>query len=133
ANSEDGESVELPSSLTAVLKVGAKEELKLTSSYEYKSDGTPTKTEINIVLGAFGLKSKVSNDGTNSSTEFAFLKGTETLMSLNASANGNLTVDNANDNEDFDNIVKNANVTFEIMNIKLMGEADIKAIADAND
>ncbi|HEX8378137.1 MAG TPA: hypothetical protein VF602_09975 [Pedobacter sp.] len=128
---DDGESVELPASVSSTLRVGSKDEMKLISSYEYKTDGTPTKVDINFMLGSFSLITKVSNDVTNLTSEFSILKGTEVLLSLKTSANGNLAVDNAKDAEEFDAVVKNANATFEIMNIKLAGQVDVKAIRDA--
>ncbi len=128
---DDGESVELPASVSSTLRVGSKDEMKLISAYEYKTDGTPTKVDINLMLGSFSLITKVSNDVTNLTSEFSILKGTEVLLSLKTSANGNLAVDNAKDAEEFDAVVKNANATFEIMNIKLAGQVDVKAIRDA--
>ncbi len=131
SSEDDGESVELPASVSSTLRVGSKDEMKLISSYEYKTDGTPTKVDIHFMLGSFSLITKVSNDVTNLTSEFSILKGTETLLSLKTSANGNLAVDNAKDAESFDAVVKNANATFEIMNIKLAGQVDVKAIRDA--
>jgi hypothetical protein len=127
----DGDSAELPASVTTTLKMNNKEELKITSLYEYKSDGTPTKVAVNLMMGVYTLKTKVANDGAVSSTELAFLKGAESLMSLNASANGNLSLNSASSSSNPDDIVKNANATFEIMNIKLAGMVDVKAVIDA--
>ncbi|WP_207427792.1 hypothetical protein [Pedobacter sp. SYSU D00535] len=127
----EGESAELPASMTAVLKVDNKEELKYTSSFEYKNDGTPTKADINLVLGAFTLKTKVDNSSSAMSSEFSLAKGTEVLLSLTTSAAGNMTVDNANSADDLDEFLKSANASFEIMNFKLLGQVDIKGIADA--
>lgn len=124
----DGDKGELPASIIAVLTVDGKEELKYTSTFEYKSDGTPSKTDLNVALGAYTFKSSLNNTGADASTSFSFLKDKETLISLSAGANGNL---NIKEDEEFEDIVKNANVTFEIMHIKLAGQADIKAISTA--
>lgn len=127
----DGEKGELPKNVTTTLTVDNKEELKLTSSHEYKTDGTPTKTEVNLVLGAFLLKTNVNNTGTSLTSEVSFSKGADKLFSLNSTANGNTTIGAINNNDDFETIVKNANTTFEIMNIKFAGMVDIKAISDS--
>lgn len=125
----DAESVELPSSITAVLKVNNNEALKLTSAYEYKSDGTPTNVDINLLMGAFTLKTKVSNTTSKLSSEFSIRKGTEVLISLNAAATGSLSVDNANKADDVSDVIQNANASFEIMNIKLAGQIDFKSLS----
>ena len=53
------------------------------------------------------------------------------MLSLTTNANGNLTVDNGKNSDDLVDVLKNANATFEIMDIKLAGKIDIKAISDA--
>ena len=128
---EEGETVELPASQSTILKVDDHVELSLISAFEYKTDGTPTKAYINLVLGAFSMKTFVNNDGVNLKSGFSLNKGTEQLMSLNTEANGNLTVENGQNSDDIVDVLKNANATFEIMNIQLVGKIDVKAISDA--
>lgn len=128
----EDETAELPASISAVLKVSSQELLKLSSSYEYKTNGTPTKVDINLVLGTFALKTKVSNTTSSLTSELSVLKGTEVLLSLNTAANGSLNIDNADGADDISSVVKNANATFEIMNIKLAGQVDFKALSDEN-
>ena len=53
------------------------------------------------------------------------------MLSLTTNANGNLTVDNGKNSDDLVDVLKNANATFEILNIKLVGKIDVKAISDA--
>ena len=62
---EEGKSGELPASQSTILKVDDNVELSLISAFEYKTDGTPTKADINLVLGAFSIKTLVNNDGVN--------------------------------------------------------------------
>jgi hypothetical protein len=119
---------ELPASVSASLKVDNKEELKLTSEYAYKANATPTKADINIIMGSYSFITKIGNDGSKLTSSFSFLKGTETLIALNTAVNGNLNFDV----EDEETIVNNANATFEVMNIKLAGIVDITAIQKAN-
>ena len=129
----DGETIELPSSVSASLKADNKEELKLTSSYEYKTDGTPTKSEVNIVLGAFTLNTKVNNTTTEATSSLSIKKGTETLLSFSADAKGTMSKGNAEEIDDVEEFVTNANANFEIMHIKLLGQVDFKAVGAAND
>jgi len=128
----EGERAELPASITAALIVDNKEELKLTSNYQYKSDGTPTKTETTLVLGAFTLKTSSSNNSSDFGSSLSISKGSETLLSFSAGASGTLSVDGATNMDDPNEIVKNANASFEIMNIKLAGQVDFKGLNTAN-
>lgn len=120
---------ELPSTINSVLKIDGKEELKLTSTYTYKSNGTPTGADVNLMMGAFIFKANAGNNGTDLTSSFSFLKGTELLIGLNVNVNGNTNLDANSDGD----IVKNANATFEIMNIKLAGQVDVKSIRAANE
>ena len=128
ATVKTSEGDELPASVSASLKVDNKEELKLTSDYAYKANGTPTKADINIIMGGYSFITKIENDGSKLTSSFSFLKSTETLIALNTAVNGNLNFDV----QDEETIVNNANATFEVMNIKLAGIVDIAAIQKAN-
>jgi hypothetical protein len=129
--SVDGTTYELPASVNATLKVDGKDELKLTSTYEFSTDGTPLKTNIDLALGSFAFKIDISNDLKVLNSGLTISKGTETLFSLNAVGNGNTNFNVIKDAEKFEDVLKNANTSMQIMNIKIAGQIDIKAIADA--
>ncbi|WP_256011021.1 hypothetical protein [Desertivirga xinjiangensis] len=129
----DGETFELPTSISATLVADNNEEVKLTSTYEYKADGTPSKADVTLRLGSFTFETHVSNTVSEANTSLSVKKGNETLISFSASANGNMSIGGAEDIDDIDSFVKNANATFEIMNIQLVGQVDIKKIREAND
>ena len=120
---------ELPSSISSILKVDGKEELKLSSTFTHKSNGTPTAADVNVLMGTFVFKANASNDGKNLTTQFSFLKGTELLIGLTTNVSGNTNFDSNNDGD----IVKNANATFEVMNIMLVGQVDVKSLQIANE
>lgn len=124
----DGEKVELPKSSTATLKVDGKTELTWTSSHEYKADGTPTKTSTSVTIGAFILASNTNNDGNNVSSGFSLKKGSKQLLAANLSGESTATVTNVNNEEDVENLIKNANADFTVMNFKFIGQANIKEI-----
>ena len=121
---------ELPSSISSILTIDGKEELKLSSTYTYKSNGTPTAGDVNLLMGAFTFKANASNDGTDLTSQFSLLKGTELLIGLTTGVNGNTNFDAVSDGKD---IVNNANATFEVMNIKLVGQVDVKSLQTANE
>ena len=130
----DGESFELPTSVSASLVADGIEEVKLTSTYEYKNDGTPSKADVVLRLGSFTFSTNVSNTVSDATTSLSVKKGTETLISFSANANGNMSIGSAEDlDDDIDSFVKNANASFEIMNIQLTGQVDIKKFREATD
>jgi hypothetical protein len=130
--SVDGTTYELPAAVNATLKVDGKEELKLASTYEFNTDGTPLKTNINLALGSFTFKIDISNDLKVLNSSLSISKGTETLFSLNVTGNGNTNFNVIKDAERFEEVLKNANTSMQIMNIQIAGQIDIKAIADAD-
>lgn len=127
----DGEKVELPKKSTTTLKVGSKTELSINTANEYKSDGTPTKSNVAIIMGNFGMNSEVVNDGKNASVKFSLKKGSKALMSISAEGTGKGTVGAVVDEES--DLVANANFTLQVMNYKFTGKADIKSIINETD
>ncbi len=128
----DDETYELPSTIKASLKVDNKEELSLASAYTYQPDGTPITTDINLVLGSFTFKVNVKNSSQNVTSEISFTKGSETLFHLSADAKGTATVGSIEAAENIEDILKSANTSLDVMDIKLAGQVDVKAISDAN-
>jgi hypothetical protein len=129
----DGNQVELPKSTSVILKMNNSELLKMTSDHEYKTDATPTKANVNLMLGAFNMNFIFRNDGTTATTSFTFNKGTKALIAFNVNANGNLSryaYDNSLDPEE---VVKNANATLEIMGYKFAGMVDFKTLSNEID
>ncbi|MBC7912781.1 MAG: hypothetical protein H7Y07_01540 [Pyrinomonadaceae bacterium] len=118
---------ELPAFFSSVLKIDNNEEFRITSNYEYKPDGTPSKVDMNVMLGVFTFKHLLLNDGSTASSEWTFLKGTESLLGLKVGATGTTSFDAATVKDQ--DIIKNANASFQIMNIKLLGEIDIKGLS----
>lgn len=126
----DDEKLELPKSASAMLVVDGKEEMKFTSSHEYKTDGTPTKTDISLKMGSFNMAFNVGNTTEVLTNSFSFSKGTETLFSFNSTGNGTLNIGTADGAKDAAEVIKNANANFEIMNVKFTGIFDIKGFSD---
>ncbi len=125
----NGERFELPASANASLKVAGKELLKLVSAYEYKADGTPTKSDVTVAMGSFTFKTDVTNDLSTVIANVSMTKGTEVLFSVNVSGKGNGNYTDIVDSDNIEEIIKNANTTFEIMDIKIVGEIDVNAMA----
>ncbi|MCX2452125.1 hypothetical protein OQX61_12705 [Pedobacter sp. PLR] len=126
----DEEEYELPAATNITLTVGEKEELKLTGVYEYKTDATPTKVDVKLNLGTFQLVVLANNDSKILATSVALTKDKSPIFSATTNVNLNEKYPALEDLEQIDEIVKSANMTFEVMNIKITGQANIKAIQD---
>lgn len=126
----DEETLELPKSASAILLVDGLQEMKFTSAHEYKADGTPTKTDFSLKMGSFIMAFNVANTTEVLTNSFTFSKGTETLFSFNSTVNGTLNLGTAKESEDAADFIKNANASFEIMNVKFTGIFDVKGFSD---
>ena len=125
------DSIELPKSASTILLVDGVEEIKFTSSHEYKVDGTPTKTDVNLRMGTFTFAFNVANNGSVLTNGFSLSKSNELLFGFNSTVNGNTNWTNINDSGDASDIVTNANASFEVMNIKFVGLLNVKGLMDA--
>ena len=130
SKSSYGEGIELPGSTKVVLKVDAKEEFSFSTTYSYLSDGTPKGVEMDMGLGVYAFKIGVSNSGSGANSNLSFSKGSEKLLAFTTSAKGNTTIGDVIGSEDVESILNNANATFEIMNLKLVGAVDFRAEAE---
>lgn len=124
----DGEKMELPKKSTTTLTVDGKSLLSIVSTHDFKADGTPTKADVKATMGAFEMSSGMVNNEKDASVKYALKKGAKTLMSVTADGTGKGTVGAVVNEED--DLVKNANVTLEVMNYKFTGKANIKSIID---
>lgn len=127
----DSEKVELPKKSTTTLKVANQTLLSIITNHEYKTDGTPTKSDVAATMGAFQMNTAVVNDSKNASVSFNLKKGTKALISMSANGSGKGTINAVVDEEE--DLVKDGNFTMEVMNFKFTGKADIQSIIKEND
>ncbi|WP_097133341.1 hypothetical protein [Pedobacter xixiisoli] len=125
----DGETFELPSSATASLVVDGKEELKLTSTYQYLSDGSPSLVDLKLVFGSFSLTTNVTSDSKKGTYTFSLNKGNVILLEAAGGGNGNANISKIENAEDVDDLLENANSIVSLMNIQFVGNVDVKSIA----
>ncbi|WP_316748034.1 hypothetical protein [Pedobacter gandavensis] len=133
----DGEAYELPAATNVSLSVSGKEELKLAGLYEYKingsTDATPTKAEVRLNLGSFQLIVTAGNDTKTLTSRVVLAKDSKELLNLVSIGNLNGSYPNIEDLETVAEVIKDANMTFDVMNIRLTGQANIKVIQDDYD
>lgn len=124
----DGETFELPSSVTTTLTVDGKKELEVTSTYAYKSDGSPTLADVKLTLGAFGMTVKVTNDNKTASYSYSFTKGALTLISAKGTGFGNATISKIENADDVDGLLDSASAIVDVMDLQFVTNANVKAI-----
>ncbi|WP_131537513.1 hypothetical protein [Pedobacter nototheniae] len=126
----DGQKYELPASTTATLVVDNKEEMKLTTNQTYKTDGNPTAIDVKLMMGSFNFNVNVKSDVKKVNATLSFAKGTTSLLNLTSEGNGNADINTVIKATELKGILDNANASFEIMNIKLVGVIDSKSISN---
>ncbi|WP_316841228.1 hypothetical protein [Pedobacter gandavensis] len=126
----DGDYFELPATTNVLLKVGNKEELKLTGVYEYKEDAFPTKIDIKLNLGTFAFLVSGLSDSKTLNTKVWLAKDNIELLNLATTGNLNESRPPVKDIEHIEEILKDANTTFDVMNIRITGQVNVKAIQE---
>ncbi|MDD3320587.1 MAG: hypothetical protein PHS59_03995 [Paludibacter sp.] len=117
-----------PKSISVILKVDDVEALNAQYTGAYASDGTPTSVLQTLVIGAYNWSASVTNTNTNVSASYNFKYNSDVLLKCEASAKGKFTATEIEDinndsinNEEIEDFLNSANVTFQIMNVAIYG------------
>lgn len=156
---------DLPASLNADLKVGAKTLITLVYGAQYNTDGIPNAIAADLDIEGFKFEVDITNSTNLASVTYKFLEESNIIMKLTASGNGLFTKDNYDDNTiphsetytytdyvwneetqqyeeveetwtdeweetDFEEIIHSAKVDFQLLNIAIRGDIDIKSLVD---
>lgn len=130
---EEDMAAELPSSINVSLKYKGTEVAGFAFSGSYKSDGMPTKVTSTLTVDEFSFILEVTHSPySEASFRETFKRANKTLLEIYLKANGDWSEDNidANIEEEFEEIIRSANAHFILMNIKIVGKVNIKALAD---
>ena len=151
-------SIEVPTGLKATLKYEDSEIMAYTLTADYAADGTPTLLENVLKIGSFSFNQSLTHSiNKSASFDYSFKNGSTILIAFGAEANGDWSSENIADNTydvtetytwenwdgstssytdtwtqtDVEEIINNSNAYIQFMNLKAVGEVDIKAIVDA--
>ncbi|WP_316820609.1 hypothetical protein [Pedobacter gandavensis] len=127
----DGDHFELPATTNVSLSIAGKEELKLTGIYEYKEDASPTNINIKLNMGTFAFLVSATSDAKALNSKVWMSKDNIELFTVATTANLNESRPAVKNLENVEEIIKDANTTIDIMNLRLIGQANIKVIQDA--
>ena len=134
-NIEDYEG-ELPTSVKSDLFIGDVKEMELEFSASYDTDGIPTNVTATLFLNPFTLAASASNTTSKATTALSIKKGDEVVIDFSVSANGNFTqeaIENVDEDANVGVILQSVEGHIQVENMKLMGNANVKAIADGED
>ncbi len=127
---------EFPTGLKAYLKYEDTDIVTYSLSASYSSEGTPTSVENTLTIGDYSFNESLSHTlNEAASFDFSFKNEDNVLVAFGAEVNGDWSEDNISENitdedEAVEEILQNGNAYFQIMTIKAVGMADIKAIVD---
>lgn len=137
---------QLPTSLKTDLSYEGTVLVTWTFSAAYQNNGMPTSFSSEVVIDPFSFSVKLTHDPYSQATyKYSFKKADKVLLETYAEMNGNWSQSNIEDNIEkvveegdyyteeytkvyFENIVKNANAYFQILNIKVAGKVNFNAL-----
>lgn len=122
---------DLPTALKADLSVDGTQQLGYTFAASYKNNGEPTSVETTLTIGDFTFSAKVVNTTQEVSVEYALVRGEKNLISLGAGATGNFSSSNFENSESPGSVINTADAYFQLVNIRIAGEINIKALDQA--
>jgi hypothetical protein len=131
---DDDEGVYYPASAKLSIKVDGKTVLKASFTGKYFDDGMPKEVKQKLEIDDFSWEAKASNDKKEMSAEYAFKKGTKSLIKLAAETSGKFSFEDIDDSDDPDDVVDKIAINCQVMNIAIKaGIADVKGFAEAMD
>lgn len=126
--SVDGESIEAPTGITAVLSVGTTEALKYTYSATVADDFINSVTT-SITVDTYVTTASVSYSDTKVSESFSFKNGTKTILKFETSVEGDLkTIKNTQDLENLEvqEYITTVTSTFQFTDVVVTGTIQVK-------
>lgn len=121
-----------PETLNAELVVDGKKQMEYSFAAKYNSNGEPTSVTTSLALSPFTLTVSASNTTTLVKADYSLKRAEKVLVAFGAEANGNFKSSNIVDAEVGD-VVETSKSYFQILNIRLTGEANVKVLQPAID
>lgn len=132
---------ELPTGIRIGLKYNGVSVAGVSMSAAYKSDGMPTKVNVEIFVDDFTFSSTATHSPYTSASFINTLKFKgDILLETYIAADGDWSQENIDDNiietetgteEHIENIIKNANAHLIVMNLEVAGRVNMKSLGDA--
>jgi hypothetical protein len=134
---------DLPTALNVELKKGTSVLLTYVFGASYNNEGIPNSISSDLTIESFKFEVDLTNNSSEVSVNYKLLEGTNTLVDLGVTGKGNFTEENFDANThtvsgdgytyehtDYEEILNSANAHFQILNVALKGDIDIKGLVD---
>jgi hypothetical protein len=136
----------LPTSLTTELNYEGNTLVTWNFTASFKDNGMPTSFSSVLTIDPFSLSVTLTHEPySNATYKYSFKKSSKILLEIFAEMNGNWSEENIDNNVEtvtetgesygdehtevyFENIVKNANAYFQVLNIKIAGKVDFNKL-----
>jgi len=121
---------ELPKQIKSDLKVDGVALLSYTLNITYNAEKIPNSISTSLEIPPFKFAYEVTNSkDTHASITFEWTKSTTTLVKFSLTANGNWSETNtSNDELEPGDVITDGNATFQLMNIKITGNVNVKKL-----
>jgi hypothetical protein len=125
---------DLPTALNVELKKASTVLLTYVFGASYNNEGIPSSISSDLTIESFKFEVDLTNNSSEVSVNYKLLEGTNTLIDLGVSGKGNFTQENIDANTTgFEEIINSASAHFQILNVALRGDIDIKGLKDGLD
>jgi hypothetical protein len=122
----------VPTSVTATLSANGTNYVVYQYTASYNSEGVPTSLSTSLQVGEFKIGGDFKYSTSNSSVKYYFTHSSTTLIEAYAEVNGTLSTDSISNGQP-QNIVNDGNAYIQVMNVKLVGEIDLKNLVKAEE
>ncbi|ASB50009.1 hypothetical protein [Alkalitalea saponilacus] len=126
---------ELPELLAFSLSQNNEQLISYKMTASYNSDDMPTNVKSDLSIESYTFTTSIKYNSKDISVEYALKENSNTIIELKLNAKGDFDPDNLmmGYDEDPSEFVNSANVSLQIADIKILGQANVKKIADALD
>jgi hypothetical protein len=122
---------DLPTKLMADLSVNGNKEISYSYVASYNTEGEPTSLETSLTVNSFKLTVSVSNDSKVAQADYSLKKADQVLIAFGSNASGSFKSTNILESEAIGSVVETSNAYFQLLNIKMAGDVNVKAIDQA--
>jgi hypothetical protein len=120
---------DMPTSLNISIVTKNVKVFEINMNASYNSEGLPSAVNYFIALTPYKLELKYQYSTSSITSQLKFTNSAKTIFDFYFTTNGNYSLNNVADADNVDNVVYSGNAYFQILNVKLAGEIDVKNLA----
>ncbi len=126
---------DLPTKIVMEAKVDGEKVIGYDFMAAYNQEGEPTNVTTSLQVNTFIFSINAQNEQEKVGVRYALKNGSKTLIAMGAGAEGMFTAEeigkvNSGEHTNPGDVVHEVNAYFQLMNIKMAGNFDVKTFAD---